>query len=282
MVGDGGGLEELSSTLRESFSGLTAKRDLWFDNYSNLRQLTQTDELQLRELMFVSKMAIPLIWNLYSTQVKTQKATLPKLLPSGSSRTQSLPYHTVLPAFPSPNHPAVFHLEVTLHLREEENFQLEIARNHTQQIFFLNFNFPSRRAVMGHRDRQMQYIEEVVMEADKFPTITFQQPIRINIQVVDDCIFATLWLANLNLEVPTPLPTKHHWCTKDYDTAQEFVINIVSERAVIKVPGQEEEEEGREEEQSEEEEEQKIDSSDLDVSMSSPAEGLSLYSVRSW
>ncbi|KAK3893149.1 hypothetical protein Pcinc_003019 [Petrolisthes cinctipes] len=174
-------------------------------------------------------MAIPLIWNLYSTQVKTQKATLPKLLPSGSSRTQSLPYHTVLPAFPSPNHPAVFHLEVTLHLREEE-----------------------KRAVMGHRDRQMQYIEEVVMEGDKFPTVTFQQPIRVNIQVVDDCIFASLWLANLNLEVPTPLPTKHHWCTKDYDTAQEFVINIVSERTGRVPAGQEEEEE--EEGESEEEE----------------------------
>lgn len=55
---DGSTLQDLTSSLRESFTTMTAKRDLWFDNYSILRQLTQTDEVQLRELLFVSKYVI--------------------------------------------------------------------------------------------------------------------------------------------------------------------------------------------------------------------------------
>nr|XP_045585123.1 uncharacterized protein LOC123747148 [Procambarus clarkii] len=216
-------VDALINTMRETFGGLNTKRDQWFENYSALKQLSQNDYLQLTQLLFVSKMAIPLVWHLYANQVKVQKAMLPKLL---RVRSQALPYHgTILaPAFP------IFYVEATLVLHKHRNFQAKILRDSSQEIFHVNFDFENRsrlagdcqanlssnqwRMTLGDSNQDGESDERVVLQDDQFPAISLHQPFSVNVQVGDDCIFASIWSGNLNLDVPVPLPVKYHWCTK--------------------------------------------------------------------
>lgn len=65
--------------------------------------------------LWFPRMAIPLVWRLYKTQVKLQKTQIPKLSESAAG-TQNLPYSAT---FQTPEVP-VFHVEVTLLMHEEE------------------------------------------------------------------------------------------------------------------------------------------------------------------
>ncbi|XP_069170044.1 uncharacterized protein [Procambarus clarkii] len=212
-------VDALINTMRETFGGLNTKRDQWFENYSALKQLSQNDYLQLTQLLFVSKMAIPLVWHLYANQVKVQKAMLPKLL---RVRSQALPYHgTILaPAFP------IFYVEATLVLHKHRNFQAKILRDSSQEIFHVNFDFENRRVTLGDSNQDGESDERVVLQDDQFPAISLHQPFSVNVQVGDDCIFASIWSGNLNLDVPVPLPAKYHWCTKDYHVGQSFSVSV--------------------------------------------------------
>ncbi|XP_053649981.2 uncharacterized protein [Cherax quadricarinatus] len=212
-------VETLVNTIRETFGGLNAKRDQWFDNYSVLKQLLQKDQLQLNQILFVSKMAIPMIWHLYATQVIAQKTVLPKLL---NDKSKTLPYNGTILA---PIRP-IFHVEITLVLHEFRNFQVEILQDSSQQIFHLNFDFKERHASLGERSNDGVSNERVVLHNDQFPAINLHQPFRVNVQVADDCIFASIWPGNLNLDIPLPLPVKYSWCTKDHHTTQSFSVIV--------------------------------------------------------
>ncbi|XP_037799870.1 uncharacterized protein LOC119594860 [Penaeus monodon] len=123
--GDGvaNSIEALISSMKQSFSGLSAKRDLWYENYSTMTQLTQSDTLQLEELLLVSKMAIPMIWSMYVNQVQGQKAYLHRLV--HEELALSLPYDT---EFPAPLF-SYFHVEAKLSMGELQDFQVEILRD---------------------------------------------------------------------------------------------------------------------------------------------------------
>ncbi|XP_071515640.1 uncharacterized protein [Panulirus ornatus] len=207
--------------MQESFGGLSAQRDLWFNNYSTLKRLVESDKLHLHELLVVSEMAIPLIWSLYRSQVKAQKNTLTRLVDDSS---QAVPYQVTIPA-PDQH---LLHVEVIFSLHEEQDFQLEIFRD-LEQIFHMKSNFEERRVVLGGTDHEGKAMERVVLDGENFPAIHTNQLFRVNVQVADDCIFASIWPRNLILESPMPLPIKHQWCTKDYRKAESFTLKVNSE-----------------------------------------------------
>ncbi|XP_050716477.1 uncharacterized protein LOC126998608 isoform X2 [Eriocheir sinensis] len=107
---------------------------------------------------------------------------------------------------------------------EQHAFQVRILKDE-EAIFFLNFNFNERRAVMGYTHNQ-EHTEKIVLEGDNFPDIQLYQPFRVNVQVISDCIVASFWLTNLDLSMPMPLPEKHIWCTRDYSYGQDVSFDI--------------------------------------------------------
>lgn len=213
-------VEQVSSALQESFNSLNSKRNEWFENYSTMNNMTKTTNARLAELGLVSKMALPLMWYLYQMAVKSEKKHYPKLAESGE---QSLPYHfetTLAESTLGLN----YYLEATLILQNYRDFQVRILKDE-EAIFFLNFNFNERRAVMGYTHNQ-EHTEKIVLEGDSFPDIQLYQPFRVNVQVMSDCIVASFWLTNLDLSVPMPLPEKHIWCTRDYSYGQDVSFDI--------------------------------------------------------
>ncbi|XP_063600098.1 uncharacterized protein LOC134776314 [Penaeus indicus] len=215
--GDGvaSSIESLISSMKNSFSGLSAKRDLWYENYSTMTKLTQSDTLQLEELLLVSKMAIPMIWSLYVNQVQGQKAYLNRLV--NEELSQSLPFHV---EFPSPLFP-YFHVEATLTMGELEDFQVEILRD-GDVIYSLGVDFDEKRVVLGEAHEQ----NRIILEGEDFPPFQAAQPFTINVQIADDCAFTSLWMTEMDASFPVPLPTKHHWCTQDYHLASTFSIRL--------------------------------------------------------
>lgn len=211
-------VDRVTSALKGSFDSLNSKRNEWFDNYSTINNRTKTSTTNLRELLKVSKMALPLMWYVYSGTVRKQKKNYQKVMNEGP---QSLPFHGSIR-----NPPLGFnlYLEATLLLHQHRDFQVQILKG-TKEIFSLTFNFQERRAVISHKE-QAEVIEEAVLADDHFPDITLHQPFRINVQVMDDCIVASIWLTNLHLAKPMPLPEKHIWCTRDYSVAMEYSVNI--------------------------------------------------------
>ncbi|XP_042878029.1 uncharacterized protein LOC122257055 [Penaeus japonicus] len=218
---DGGvasSIESLIGSMKESFSGLSAKRDLWYENYSAMTRLVHTDTQQLRELLLVSKMAIPLIWSLYANHVQGQKAYLHRLV--DEEMALALPYDT---EFQAPLFP-YFHVESTLSMEELRDFQVEILRD-GDVIFSLGVDFDERRVVLGESHEQ----NRIVLEGDDFPPFQASHPFTINVQIADDCAFASFWMAELDHANPIPLPKKHHWCTRDYQLASTFSIRLSQE-----------------------------------------------------
>lgn len=218
--GDGvaNSIEALISSMKQSFSGLSAKRDLWYENYSTMTQLTQSDTLQLEELLLVSKMAIPMIWSMYVNQVQGQKAYLHRLV--HEELALSLPYDT---EFPAPLF-SYFHVEAKLSMGELQDFQVEILRDDVV-IYSLGVDFDEKRAVLGEALER----NRILLEGDDFPPFQVSQPFTINVQIADDCAFTSLWLTEMDANIPMPLPTKHHWCTQDYHLASTFSIRLSQE-----------------------------------------------------
>ncbi|XP_047486745.1 uncharacterized protein LOC125037598 [Penaeus chinensis] len=215
--GDGvaSSIESLISSMKESFSGLSAKRDLWYENYSTITKLTQSDTLQLEELLLVSKMAIPMIWSMYVNQVQGQKAYLTRLV--NQELAQSLPYNAGFLAPPFP----YFHVEATLSMGELQDFQVEVLRD-SDVIYSLAVDFDEKRVVLGEaRERN-----RILLEGDDFPPFQASHPFTINVQIADDCAFTSLWMTKMDASIPVPLPTKHHWCTQDYQQASTFTIRL--------------------------------------------------------
>lgn len=208
-------IESLISSMKDSFTGLSAKRDLWYENYSTMTKLTQSDTLQLEELLLVSKMAIPMIWSLYTSQVQGQKAYLNRLV--DEKLAQSLPYDTefLAPLFP------YFHVEATLSMGELEDFQVEVLRD-GDVIYSLGVDFDEKRVVLGEAHEQ----NRIILEGDDFPPFQASHPFTINVQIADDCAFTSLWMVKMDIDNPVPLPTKHHWCTQDYHQASTFSIRL--------------------------------------------------------
>ncbi|KAK7081430.1 hypothetical protein SK128_021628, partial [Halocaridina rubra] len=101
-------IEDLISSMRNSFNTLNSKRDLWFNNYSQLKKLSDDDKSRLSELLTVSKLAVPLVWQLYKSEVSAQKQNAFKLVKEGNTASD-LPYQVFFPA-PFPQR---FHVEVT-------------------------------------------------------------------------------------------------------------------------------------------------------------------------
>lgn len=212
-------IEEIIGSIRSSFGTLSSKRDQWFQNYSRMRKLTDTDQENLTELLLVSKLAIPMIWHLYTSEVASQKKRHKKLVNEELAR--SLPYHRSF----SSEYP-FFHMEMTLQLQEESDFQIELVRDESTKIFLLRIDYDDRRIVFSDQN-EGETVERYVIADDDFPAMMPGMDFRVNIQVADDCIFVSFWVGDLSMETPMPLPAKYHWCSKVYHHATLYSINVL-------------------------------------------------------
>lgn len=213
-------VDRVTSALQGSFDALNAKRSDWFNNYSTLNNLTKTENANLKELLMTSKMALPLMWQMYATAVNKQKKFYDTVL---NAEEQSLPFSGhIVPT----NMGANMYFETALLLQQYRDFQVQILLN-KMEIFFLDVHFNERRAVMGHSVHG-ETEEKAVLADDHFPEITLNKPFWINVQVVDDCIVASIWLSKLERATPIPLPEKHIWCTREYSMFKpmNYYLNI--------------------------------------------------------
>ncbi|KAK8405769.1 hypothetical protein O3P69_001928 [Scylla paramamosain] len=213
-------VDQVTSALQGSFDALNAKRSDWLNNYSTMNNMTKTDSASMKELLLTSKLVMPLMWQMYATSVRKQKKFYDIVV---NEEEQSLPFRAH--AVPT-NMGSNMYFEATLLLQQYRDFQVQILLNKVE-IFFLNVHFNERRAVIGHSVHD-ETEEKAVLADDHFPEITLNKPFRINVQVVEDCIVASIWLSNLELTVPMPLPEKHIWCTREYTlfTRNTYYLNI--------------------------------------------------------
>lgn len=222
IEGNSNPMNDLIDSMRNSFSSLSSKRDLWYKNYSQIKKLQNLDKSNLEELLLLKKIAYPMLWQLYSTEVKIQKRNL-AILVKEEGGIIHLPYHVT---FPAP-HPYYFHVEITLQIEEKSDFQVEILRDETSKIFILRLSYEERRLVLSDHNEDGEVSDHIVLEGDHFPAISPREPFRINVQIADDCSFTSFWIGDLSLDTPMALPTKHYWCTKVYHTGNSFSVNVL-------------------------------------------------------
>ncbi|XP_064105200.1 uncharacterized protein LOC135214774 isoform X2 [Macrobrachium nipponense] len=184
-----------------------------------MRKLADTDQENLTELLLVSKLAVPMIWYLYTSEVASQKKRLEKLVDEELAR--SLPYRRSF----SLEYP-FFHMEMTLQLLEESDFQIELLRDESTMIFLLRIDYDDRRIVFSDQNGG-ETVERFVIADDDFPALVPGMDFRVNIQVADDCIFVSFWVGDLSLDTPMALPAKYHWCSKVYHHATSYSINVL-------------------------------------------------------
>ncbi|XP_064105057.1 uncharacterized protein LOC135214651 [Macrobrachium nipponense] len=143
-----------------------------------------------------------MIWYLYTSEVASQKKRLEKLVNEELAR--SLPYRRSF----SLEYP-FFHMEMTLQLLEESDFQIELLRDESTMIFLLRIDYDDRRIVFSDQNGG-ETVERFVMADDDFPALVPGMDFRVNIQVADDCIFVSFWVGDLSLDTPMALPAKYH------------------------------------------------------------------------
>ncbi|XP_068223156.1 uncharacterized protein [Palaemon carinicauda] len=211
---------EIVDSLKSNFGALSSKRDQWFQNYNVMKKLANADQENLNELMLISKLALPMIWSLYSSEVESQKKRHTVLV--NEDLVRSLPYHRSF----SLEYP-FFHMEMTLQLQEESDFQIELLRDESTKIFLLRINYDDRRIVFSNLNEEGENVERFVLEEGDFPAIKPNEDFRVNFQVADDCTFVSFWVGDLSLETPMPLPAKHHWCSKVYHHSTSYSINVM-------------------------------------------------------
>lgn len=213
-------VDRVTSALQGSFDALNAKRSDWLNNYETMNNLTKTENANMKELLMTSKMALPLMWMMYTTTVKKQKKFYDTVL---NEEEQSIPFSShIVPT----NMGANMYFEASLLLQQYRDFQVQILFN-KMEIFFLDVHFNERRAVIGHSVHG-ETEEKAVLADDHFPEITLNKPFQIKVQVVDDCIVASIWLSKLEADAPMPLPEKHIWCTREYSMFKplNYYLNI--------------------------------------------------------